>query len=196
MNGEAVIMTKGDRNLGATYIKEWRRAAGMTLEALGAEIGMTHASLSRIEARKQPYSQGILEAIADVFGCKPSDLLSGPPPAIDEGPGTSVVSDDIPRQPRRPHHLKAWAQKRGLARPTDLARELDIDKSMVTRWFQGTTPSEESLSKLGALFGVEPEALFRDPEEEWVARFLRGRSADEIERIKQTLEVAFPRKTG
>ena len=73
-------MRKGFENLGATYIKEWRRAAGMTLEALGAEIGMTHASLSRIEARKQPYSQGILEAIADVFGCKPEDLLSGPPP--------------------------------------------------------------------------------------------------------------------
>ena len=53
-----------------TYIRQWREKQDMTLETLaervGAKIGgMTHASLSRIERGIQPYSQPILEAIAD-----------------------------------------------------------------------------------------------------------------------------------
>jgi transcriptional regulator with XRE-family HTH domain len=53
-----------------TYIREWREAKPMTLEALAARVGekiggMTHASLSRIERGLQPYSQPILEAIAE-----------------------------------------------------------------------------------------------------------------------------------
>lgn len=115
---------------------------------------------------------------------------------------TSVrgMDDEIPtiyksRQPRRPHYVREWAEKRGM-RPVDLATELDVDKSLVSRWYQGSTPSEESLSKLGALFGVEPESLFRDPDEDWLARLLRGRDREEIQRIITTIETAFPRKAG
>jgi transcriptional regulator with XRE-family HTH domain len=116
--------------------------------------------------------------------------------------GTSVrgMSDDIPtihksKQPRRPHYVRAWAEKRQM-RPVDLATELNVDKSLVSRWYQGSTPSEDSLAKLGALFGVEPEALFRDPDEDWLARLLRGRDREELQRIISTIETAFPRKTG
>ena len=73
-------MRKVERNLGVTFLREWREAAGLTLEGLAAEIGKSHASVSRIELRKQPYSQETLEAIAEVYGCRPEDLLSGPPP--------------------------------------------------------------------------------------------------------------------
>lgn len=59
-----------------TYIREWRKQPttrypdGMPLEVLAERVGekiggMTHASLSRIERGLQPYSQAILEAIAD-----------------------------------------------------------------------------------------------------------------------------------
>lgn len=75
-----VHVAKSDRQLGKTYIADWRAAAGMSLEALAEEIGKSHATISRIENQKQPYSQPILEAIADVFECQPEDLLSGPPP--------------------------------------------------------------------------------------------------------------------
>lgn len=110
------------------------------------------------------------------------------------------MSDDIPtihksKQPRRPHYVKEWAEKRQM-RPVDLATELNVDKSLVTRWYQGSTPSEDSLAKLGALFGVEPEAIFRDPDEDWLARLLRGRDREEIQRIISTIETAFPRKAG
>lgn len=110
------------------------------------------------------------------------------------------MSDAIPtihksKQPRRPHYVREWAEKRGM-RPVDLATELDVDKSQVTRWYQGSTPNEESLAKLGALFGVEPESMFRDPDEDWLARLLRGRDREEIQRIITTIETAFPRKAG
>jgi len=111
-----------------------------------------------------------------------------------------AMNDEIPtihrsKQPRRPHYVREWAEKRNL-RPVDLATELGVDKSLVTRWYQGSTPNEESLAKLGALFGVEPESLFRDPDEDWLARLLRGRDRDEIKRIITTIETAFPRRTG
>jgi transcriptional regulator with XRE-family HTH domain len=53
-----------------TFIRQWRETKSMTLEQLAERVtkktgGMTHASLSRIERGLQPYSQPILEAIAD-----------------------------------------------------------------------------------------------------------------------------------
>jgi hypothetical protein len=38
------------------------------------------------------------------------------------------------------------------------------------------------------------ESLFRHPNDDWLARFLKGRDRQEVERIKATLETAFPRK--
>lgn len=72
-------MAESGRILGRTFLREWREASGMSLEALASEVGKSHATLSRIENRKSPYSQEILEAIAAVYGCQPHDLLSGPP---------------------------------------------------------------------------------------------------------------------
>lgn len=97
------------------------------------------------------------------------------------------------RQPRRPHHIKEWADLRGL-KAADLARELGADKSVISRWFGGSTPSVEWQIKLAALFGTEPEGLFRHPDDDWLSKFFSDRSRDEIERIKATLEAAFPRK--
>lgn len=77
-----------------------------------------------------------------------------------------------------------------------MAAELDADKSVVSRWYGGTTPGEEWQKRLAALFDCEPESLFRHPDDDWLARFLKGRDREEIERIKKTLESAFPRKAG
>lgn len=96
------------------------------------------------------------------------------------------------KQPRRPHHVEAWAETRGLSQ-ADLAREIGADKGLVSRWYNGTTPGVEWQKKLAAFFHIEPESLFRHPDDDWLSRFFRGRSKAEIERIKQTLETAFPR---
>lgn len=98
------------------------------------------------------------------------------------------------KQPRRPHYIQAWAEKRDLTQ-ADLTRELGADKSLVSRWYSGTSPSNPWQEKLADFFGCEKESLFRHPDDDWLARFFRGRKADEVERIKATLEAAFPRKS-
>lgn len=101
------------------------------------------------------------------------------------------------KQPRRPHFIPEWAEKRGLSQ-AEMARELDADKSVVSRWFSGTTPGVEWQERLAALLtGDDVEALFRHPDDDWVRKFFANRSLEEIERIKATLEAAFPaRGTG
>ncbi|MGB3387467.1 MAG: helix-turn-helix transcriptional regulator [Pseudaminobacter sp.] len=99
------------------------------------------------------------------------------------------------KQPRRPHFIQEWAEKRGLSN-TDLAREIGADKSVISRWYSGTSPSVEYQEKLAALFGCDRESLFRHPDDDWLVRFFRDRSIEELQRMKQMLEAAFPRKTG
>lgn len=100
------------------------------------------------------------------------------------------------KQPNRPHFIPDWAERRKL-RQADIARELEADKSVVSRWFDGATPSVEYQEKLAALLvgdETSTESLFRHPDDDWLVKFFRDRSEDEIERIKATLEAAFPRK--
>jgi len=97
------------------------------------------------------------------------------------------------KQPRRPHFIAEWAEKRGL-KQSDIVEETGADKGSVSRWFSGSTPGTHWQKVLAALFRCEPESLFRHPDEDWLARFFAGRKTDEIERIKATLEAAFPRK--
>lgn len=98
------------------------------------------------------------------------------------------------KTPNRRHYLDQWAAKRQL-RKADIARETGADKGLVTRWFNGTVPGPEYLDKLAALFGTEPEGLFRHPDEDWIAKFFRERSELDRERAKELLTLAFP-KTG
>lgn len=71
---------KGAQRLRKTYIREWREYRGLTLEALAERVGeqiggFTHASLSRIERGLQPYSQPVLEAVAEALQTDPASLL-------------------------------------------------------------------------------------------------------------------------
>ena len=97
------------------------------------------------------------------------------------------------KQPRRPHHIADWAELRGF-KQADIVRETGVDKSLVSRWFNGSTPGLEWQDKLAELFHTEPESLFRHPDDDWLRRFFEDRGREEIERIKATLETAFPRK--
>jgi len=100
------------------------------------------------------------------------------------------------KQPRRPHFVQDWAELRGYKKAVDLAKALDADKSLVSRWYSGSTPNEEYQGKLAALFHCERESIFRHPDDDWVAKFFRDRTDQEIARIKMMLEAAFPLKTG
>lgn len=69
------------------YLKEWRRASGKTQAQVAAalegleddQLPTTEASLSRLENGKQPYSERILLALADIYGCEPWELIGRNP---------------------------------------------------------------------------------------------------------------------
>ena len=101
------------------------------------------------------------------------------------------------KQPRRPHFIPEWAELRGFNTQAELAIELEADKSLVSRWYNGSSPGRDWQLKLAKLFKCESDAIFRHPDDDWIARFFQGRKRDEIDQIKKTLEVAFPpRKTA
>lgn len=70
-------------NFGRVYISEWRRASGVTQEELAERAEVTGATISRIENGKQNWTIGTLSRIASVLGCRPIDLLAGPPLSSD-----------------------------------------------------------------------------------------------------------------
>ena len=79
----------------------------------------------------------------------------------------------------------------------DIVRETGADKGTVSRWFSGNTPQDKYLDALVVCLDVEDrEALFRHPDDDWMARFLRGRSEDEKKRIQTMLLAAFPSKVA
>lgn len=97
------------------------------------------------------------------------------------------------KQGSRPHHLGDWMASKGWI-AADLARESGVDKSMISKYLDGATPLAPSQRKLAKALGTTPEGLFRHPDESWVVDFLAGRRTDEVKRIKDTLETAFPKK--
>jgi transcriptional regulator with XRE-family HTH domain len=99
------------------------------------------------------------------------------------------------KQPRRPHFIEAWAERRGLTQ-SDLSRELGVDKSIVSRWYAGASPSVKSQEMLAALFSCEIDGIFRHPDEDWMARLLRRLNQQEVERMKIALQAMFPARTG
>lgn len=62
-----------------TFIREWRIFRGLSQEKLAGRLGTTAASISRLEKGEQPYSQEILEGIAEALICEPQDLLMRKP---------------------------------------------------------------------------------------------------------------------
>lgn len=69
------------------YLKHWRKHRHYTqdqvVDRLAAfddpNLPQTTASLSRIENGKQPYSQRIIEALAEIYQCEPHELIGRNP---------------------------------------------------------------------------------------------------------------------
>jgi transcriptional regulator with XRE-family HTH domain len=82
--GKQRINSRFRRPARPTYIRVWRQYRGLTLEQTADRVGtsvggFTHASLSRIERGLQPYSQPVLEALADALGTDAASLLTRDP---------------------------------------------------------------------------------------------------------------------
>lgn len=88
-----------------TYIRAWREKRGHTLDEMAGRldalgVSITGASLSRIERGIQPYSQDILEAIAEALNVMPADLIENNP-EIPEAEIIDLVRRLHPRQRRQ-----------------------------------------------------------------------------------------------
>lgn len=72
-----------------TFIRAWRKHRELTLAQLAdrlrveLEVDISEGQLSRIERGETPYSQDILEAIAQVLRCEPADLIVRDPTQAD-----------------------------------------------------------------------------------------------------------------
>ena len=68
-----------------TFIRAWRKYRGLTLAQLAdrlqveLEVDISEGQLSRIERGETPYSQDILEAVAQALRCEPADLIMRDP---------------------------------------------------------------------------------------------------------------------
>lgn len=57
------------------FLREWRRISNRTLEQVAEQLHMTHGNLSKIERGLVPWNEDLLDALADLYGCEPVDLL-------------------------------------------------------------------------------------------------------------------------
>lgn len=83
----AGCMTTLSMENGHSYLREWRHKRELTqaqvLDRLAImddpNLPKTGASLSRLEGGKQPYSQRVLEALAEIYEVSPADLIGRNP---------------------------------------------------------------------------------------------------------------------
>jgi transcriptional regulator with XRE-family HTH domain len=66
-----------------TYVREWRKHRGLTLERLADRIGMKASALSYLERGQSAYTQGTLELLADALQTTPASLIMRDPSADD-----------------------------------------------------------------------------------------------------------------
>lgn len=100
------------------------------------------------------------------------------------------------KEPVRIHFIAEWAEHRNLQQ-VDIANEIDVDKSLVSRWFAGKLPKQDNLIKLAALFGTDVPGLFRHPDDDWLTRFFHDRTEAQKEQAIDMLKILFKSgKTG
>ena len=76
INSDLTVEPVPERTLQPTFIRQWRNYRGKTLSQVADDVNTTHATISRIETGKSPYSQPMLEAIAESLGTDAASLLS------------------------------------------------------------------------------------------------------------------------
>lgn len=92
------------------FIRERRKAKGMTQEDLAAASGVDRSALSRIERGMLGYTGTTLESLADALDCSVADLFKDP----DAGADIVSIWDHIPTESRDQARavLQAFTQQR------------------------------------------------------------------------------------
>ncbi len=63
------------RELRRHFLQQWRQHRGLSQEQAALRLDISRTQLSKIENMRSPYSQGLLEAAAEAYGCTVADLL-------------------------------------------------------------------------------------------------------------------------
>lgn len=110
-----IVYAMKQRHLRRHYIRQWREARGLSLRGLADlmeyEPGVpltSHANIQRIEKFEQPYTQEILEAIADALQVTVRDLLMVDP--TKEGELIDIVDIYGQASPENREELKRYGQ--------------------------------------------------------------------------------------
>ena len=62
-----------------TLLRVWRKHRDLTQEQLAERVDTSEASISRLENGRQPYTQALLEALANALRCEPGDIIARKP---------------------------------------------------------------------------------------------------------------------
>lgn len=74
-----------ENGLPPNFLRKWRIRMGMTQEHLAREAGVTNATVSRIEQRKQPFTSHTIQALARALGrARPADLMDLDPDKLED----------------------------------------------------------------------------------------------------------------
>lgn len=103
-------MTSGA--LGKTHIRAWRTFRGLSQEQLADAVGITTASLSRIENGKQPYNQRQLELMSGALNCEAWQLIAVDP-AVENSSNVESIFSRIASKDREDarNYLRYLAEK-------------------------------------------------------------------------------------
>ena len=113
------------------YLRQWRLSSGLTLADVAKDLNITEASVSRIERGLQPYNQNTLQRFADLYKCKPSDLLSHDAASnLFAHNETGSRASDRNNKNGGPNYLAHWREFRNLTQAA-LAEKVGTNANMV-----------------------------------------------------------------
>ncbi|QNQ62493.1 helix-turn-helix transcriptional regulator [Brucella sp. 6810] len=72
-------ITKPKPVLGKTYLTEWREFRGLNQSQAAEAANVSRTLLSKMENGHSPYLQQHIEALANLYGCSPAELIGRDP---------------------------------------------------------------------------------------------------------------------
>lgn len=104
-------------------------------------------------------------------------------PLWPNGENVALAQTSAMRKRKKKLHLAALLSRKGKT-ADDLMVALDVDRSTVTRWLNGTRlPEEDNEEKLAAYFEIKVDALYREPAAISIDALIAGRTRQEQQAI-------------
>jgi transcriptional regulator with XRE-family HTH domain len=67
------------RSRGSHFLRQWREYRDLSEDQVATAMGISKASVSRVETGETPYTQDFIEAYALAVDCTAADLITRPP---------------------------------------------------------------------------------------------------------------------